>query len=79
MAEGYFPEGIRLWRASRDLYKLMADGTIEQEFDFQPVGSPQFRYRCVGVFKQEADGEWRLITCRLYSVVGNEEVIPPGL
>ena len=80
IAEGYFPEGIRLWGAGRDLFKEMTDGTIEQEFDFQPVGSPQFRYKCVGVFKREADGEWRLITFRLYPVVGNrEEVFPPGL
>jgi hypothetical protein len=80
LAEGYFPEGVSLWGHSRDLYQLMENGTAEQEFDFQPVGSPQFRYKCVGVFKLEPDGEWRLMTFRLYPVIGNrEEVTIPGL
>src|SRR5262245_21111475 len=86
MAEGYFPEGVRIWNLTRDNYKPMADGTIEQEFDVQPVNNPQFRYQCVAVFKQEADGEWRMTTFRLYPIVGGatgegkrEEVTPPGL
>lgn len=86
IAEGYFPEGVDIWNLTRSNYKPMADGTIEQEFDVQPVKNPQFRYQCVAVFKQEADGEWRMITFRLYPVVGSgsgdgkrEEVTPPGL
>ena len=64
----------------------MEGGTVEQEFDVQPVNNPQFRYQCVGVFKKDADGEWRMVTFRLYPVVGSggeggkrEEVTPPGL
>jgi hypothetical protein len=85
VAEGQFPEGVRIWNLTRESYKAMVDGTIEQEFDVQPVNNPQFRYQCVAVFKQEADGEWRMITFRLYPVVGGagdgkrEEVTPPGL
>jgi hypothetical protein len=83
VAEGYFPEGVRIWNVTRNNFKVMQDGTIEQEFDVQPVNNPQFRYQCVGVFKQETDGEWRLITFRLYPVVSGdgkrEEVTPPGL
>jgi hypothetical protein len=83
MAEGYFPEGVRIWNVNRANFKQLDDATIEQEFDVQPVNSPQFRYQCVGVFKQEADGEWRMTTFRLYPVVsggeGRQEVTPPGL
>jgi hypothetical protein len=85
IARSYFPEGVELWNydARRD-FKEMVDGSVEQEFDVQPVGQPQFRHRCVGVFKKEADGEWRLVTFRLYPVVGGaeggrQEVTPPGL
>ena len=85
MAEGYFPEGLRIWNATRANFKPVDETTIEQEFDVQPVNSPQFRHQCVGVFKKEADGEWRLVTFRLYPVVGGDgggqrqEVTPPGL
>ena len=86
VAEGYFPEGVRIWNLTRNNFKPMEDGSIEQEFDVQPVNNPQFRYQCVGVFRQEADGKWRLVTFRLYPVVGGseaggkrEEVTPPGL
>lgn len=83
MAEGYFPEGVRIWNVNRANFKQIDDTTIEQEFDVQPVNSPQFRYQCVGVFKKEADGEWRMVTFRLYPVVsggeGRQEVTPPGL
>jgi hypothetical protein len=83
-AENYFPEGLRIWNATRPNFKQVDDTTIEQEFDVQPVSSPQFRHLCVGVFKKESDGEWRLVTFRLYPVVGGEggprqEVTPPGL
>jgi len=85
-AESYFPEGVRIWNVTRNNFKAMQDGTIEQEFDVQPVNNPQFRYQCVGVFKKDPDGEWRLVTFRLYPVVGGggadgkrEEVTPPGL
>jgi len=82
-AEAYFPDGVRIWNATRANHKEMADGTLEQEFDVQPVGSPQFRYQCVGVFKKDRDGEWRLVTFRLYPVVGGgperQELTPPGL
>ena len=82
-ANAYFPDGVRIWNATRSNYKPMTDGTIEQEFDVQPANNPQFRYQCVGVFKKEADGEWRMITFRLYPVVSEngkrEEVTPPGL
>ena len=61
----------------------MDDGTVEQEFDVQPVGSPQFRYSASGCSRRRPDGEWRLATFRLYPVVGGEgerqEVTPPGL
>ena len=60
-----------------------ADFKSRRSFDVQPVNSPQFRYQCVGVFKKEADGEWRMVTFRLYPVVsggeGRQEVTPPGL
>jgi hypothetical protein len=83
LAEGYFPDGVRIWNLSRANHKALDDGTLEQEFDVQPVGSPQFRYQCVGVFKKDPDGEWRLVTFRLYPVVsegpGRQEVTPPGL
>ena len=84
MAEVHFPEGVRIWNLTRNNHKVTADGAIEQEFDVQPVNNPQFRYQCVGVFKKEADGEWRLVTFRLYPVVGGDasgrqEVTPPGL
>lgn len=83
VAEGYFPEGVRIWNITRDNHKEMPDGTLEQEFDVQPVGSPQYRHQCVGVFKKDPDGEWRLVTFRLYPVVGGgperQEVTPPGL
>jgi hypothetical protein len=85
-AQSYFPEGIRIWNVTRNSYKPMEGGTVEQEFDVQPVNNPQFRYQCVGVFKKDADGEWRMVTFRLYPVVGSggeggkrEEVTPPGL
>ena len=82
MATNYFPEGIRIWNVSRPNFKPIDDTTIEQEFDVQPVNAPQFRRQCVGVFKKEADGEWRMTTFRLYPVVGEgggerqEESIP---
>ncbi len=85
LAEQYFPAGLRIWNTTRSNFKEMADGTLEQEFDVQPVSNPQLRYQCVGVFKKESDGEWRMTTFRLYSVVGGmsdgkrEEVTPPGL
>jgi hypothetical protein len=83
LAEGYFPEGVRIWNVTRDNFKPKHDGSVEQEFDVQPVSSPQFRYICVGVFRQEADGQWRLMTFRLYPVVGGggerQEVTLPGL
>ena len=80
LAEGYFPEGVRIWNVTRENFHPKDDGSVEQEFDVQPVSSPQFRYICVGVFKQEADGQWRLVTFRLYPVVGErQEVTPPGL
>lgn len=85
MAENYFPEGVRIWNTGRSNYKLMQDGSIEQEFDVQPVNNPQFRHQCVGVFKKDPDGEYRLTTFRLYAVVGSssdgkrEEVTVPGL
>jgi hypothetical protein len=85
LAEQYFPEGVSIWDHGRTNFKEMVDGTIEQEFAVQPKNNPQFRYQCVGVFKKEPDGEWRLITFRLYPVVGGseggqrEEVTPPGL
>jgi hypothetical protein len=82
-AEIHFPEGVRIWNANRGNFKLLDDNTIEQEFDIQPVNGPQFRHQCVGVFKKEADGEWRMTTFRLYSIVGQEggrqEVSPPGM
>ena len=85
LAENYFPEGLRIWNATRPNFKQVDETTIEQEFDVQPVNSPQFRHQCVGVFKKEADGEWRMVTFRLYPVVGGggggerQEVVPPGL
>jgi hypothetical protein len=81
LAEGYFPEGIRIWNVTRQNFKHEGN-TIEQEFDVQPVNSPQFRYQCVGVFQKEGDA-WKLTTFRLYPVVGGgegrQEVTPPGL
>ena len=83
VAEGYFPEGIRIWNVTRPNFKQVDDSTIEQEFDVQPVGHPEGRYQCVGVFKKEADGQWRVVTFRLYQVVGGgegrQEATPPGL
>jgi hypothetical protein len=83
VAEGYFPEGVRIWNVTRSNFNQVDDNTVEQEFDVQPVNSPQFRYQCVGVFKKEGDGEWKMTTFRLYNVVNNgparEEVTPPGL
>ena len=67
-AENYFPEGLRIWNATRPNFKQVDETTIEQEFDVQPVSGPQFRHLCVGVFKKEGD-EWRLVTFRLYPVV----------
>lgn len=83
LAETHFPEGIRMWNITRNNFKQPNDSTVEQEFDVQPVGSPQFRHLCVGVFKKEADGVWRMTTFRLYPVVGGgperQEVTIPGL
>jgi hypothetical protein len=83
MGEQYFPEGVSIFDVNRRDFKEMVDGTIEQEFAVQPKGSPQFRYQCVGVFKKDPDGEWRLVTFRLYPVIGGggnrEEVAPLGL
>jgi len=83
LAEGYFPEGVRIWNVNRANFKQIDESTIEQEFDVQPVNHPEGRYQCVGVFKKEADGEWRMVTFRLYPVVGGgegrQEVTPPGL
>jgi hypothetical protein len=84
MGEQYFPEGVSIFDANRSDFKEMVDGSIEQEFAVQPKGSPQFRYQCVGVFKKDPDGEWRLVTVRFYPVVSGsggqrEEVTPPGL
>jgi hypothetical protein len=84
MGEQYFPEGISIFDVKRSDFKEMVDGSIEQEFAVQPKGNPQFRYQCVGVFKKESDGEWRLTTVRFYPVVTSgggprEEVTPPGL
>jgi hypothetical protein len=82
-AEGYFPEGVRIWNVNRANFKQVDDATIEQEFDVQPVGHPEGRYQCVGVFKKEADGEWRMMTFRLYQLVGGGEGRPevtlPGM
>ena len=79
-AKGYFPEGIRIWGATRNRFKEIDGSTAEQEFDAQFVSGPQTRHRVVGVFVKEG-GAWKLKTFRLYPVVGNtdEEVVPPGL
>jgi hypothetical protein len=83
LATNYFPEGVRIWNVNRANFRPVDDTTIEQEFDVQPVNSPQFRHQCVGVFKKEADGEWRMTTFRLYPVVSEgaerQEVSIPGL
>jgi hypothetical protein len=85
MGEQYFPEGISIFDAKRSDFKEMVDGTLEQEFKVQPKGHAEFQYYCVGVFKKDPDGEWRLITFRLYPLLGGgssgqrEEVTPPGL
>jgi hypothetical protein len=83
LAEQFFPEGVRIWNVNRGNFNQVDETTIEQEFDVQPVGSPQFRYQCVGVFKKESDGQWRMTTFRLYNVVNEgptrQEVTPPGL
>ncbi|HEX3150846.1 MAG TPA: hypothetical protein VHR66_22400 [Gemmataceae bacterium] len=84
LAETQSPEGMRIWNTNRANFKLIDDNTIEQEFDVQPVNAPQYRHQCVGVFKKEADGEWRLTTFRLYSIVSGgegprQEVSPPGM
>jgi hypothetical protein len=83
LAATFFPEGVRIWNVNRPNFKQVDDGTVEQEFDVQPVNSPQFRHQCVGVFKKEADGQWRLTTFRLYPVVSEggerQEVSIPGL
>jgi hypothetical protein len=84
LGEQYFPEGVSIFQVNRSDFKEMTDGTIEQEFAVQPKNNGQFRYQCVGVFKKDPDGEWRLFTVRFYPVVGGsggqrEEVTPPGL
>jgi hypothetical protein len=83
-AESYFPEGVSIWDIKRggDYFKQEGD-TIEQEFAVQPKNHPEGRHQCVAVFKKESDGEWRMVTFRLYPVVsggeGRQEVTPPGL
>ena len=83
LAEQFFPEGVRIWNVTRGNFNPVDDTTVEQEFDVQPVNNPAFRYQCVGVFKKEVDGRWRMTTFRLYPVVndgpGRSEVTPPGL
>jgi hypothetical protein len=84
LALTHFPEGVRIWNATRNNFKEVNESTVEQEFDVQPVNAPQFRHLCVGVFKKDPDGEWRLASFRLYPVVGGgggerQEVSVPGL
>jgi hypothetical protein len=84
LAEQFFPDGMAIWNIKRDSDHFRQEGdTIEQEFDVQPKNHPEGRYQCVAVFKKEADGEWRIVTFRLYPVVsggeGRQEVSPPGL
>ncbi|WP_020468901.1 hypothetical protein [Zavarzinella formosa] len=73
-------EGIEAWEATRANFKEVNDSTVEQGFLVQPVGMPQFQKFCIGTFKKDADGEWRLSGFKLYNPLqrtnGPEESVP---
>lgn len=76
----YDVKGIECWEASKANFKEVNETTVEQGFLVQPVGNPQFIHYCVGTFRKEADGEWRLTGFKLYDALqrtnGGEKDVP---
>lgn len=73
-------KGIEAWDIGKGSFRLVNETTIEQGFHVQPVGQPGFQKYCVGTFRKEADGQFRLTGFKLYNPIqktnGPEEDVP---
>lgn len=77
---GYDVKGIECWELTKANFKQIDDKTVEQGFLMQPSGYPQYIHYCVGTFRKEADGDWKMTTFKLYDPLqrtnGDEKNIP---
>jgi len=72
--------GFEWYNLARSSFRPMEDGTIEQGFGVKHMGEPPLPFYVKGTFKKDPDGEWRLVTFKLYDPINmNDEKEIPGL
>ncbi len=79
-ADGQGFGGFEVYDLARSSFKPMEDGTIEQGFGVKHKGEQQLQLYVKGTFKKDPDGEWRLVTFKLFDPINmNDEKEIPGL
>jgi len=79
-ADGQGFGGFEVYDLARSSFKPMEDGTIQQGFGVKHKGEPPLPFYVKGTFKKDPDGEWRLVTFKLYDPINmNDEKEIPGL
>ena len=72
--------GVSEYDLARSGFKPVDDTTVEQGFRVKHNGTPEIHFYVIGTFKKDADGEWRLVTFKLFDPVNlNDEKEVPGL
>lgn len=79
-AEGQGFGGFSEYDLARSSFRPMEDGTIEQGFRVNVKLAQDFPFYVKGTFKKDPDGEWRLVTFKLFDAINmNDEKEIPGL
>jgi hypothetical protein len=72
--------GIAEYDLARSGFKQIDDTTVEQGFRVKHTGYPELHFYVVGTFKKDPDGEWRLVTFKLFDPVNvSDEKDIPGV
>lgn len=78
-AEGVGFGGVSEYDLARSGFKEVDATTIEQGFRVKHNGTPELHFYVIGTFKKDPDGEWRLVTFKLFDAVNvNDEKDIPG-
>lgn len=79
-AESFGFGGISQYAVDRSRFKEIDGTTVEQGFGVKHNGQPEIPFTVLGTFKKDADGQWRLVSFKLYDPINStDEKDIPGV